>query len=78
MGSFNFGVVLHMGIPGMYLQTHPRNVLFSSVGREELRACLCRRLLFKLETMVPGWRIWRKHYKRQCKAIPALAVDGVA
>ena len=43
VGSFNFGVVPHMGIPGRYLQTHNRNVLFSSVGREELRACLWRR-----------------------------------
>ena len=64
VGSFNFGVVPHMGIPGMYLQTHNRNELFSSVGREQLRACLRRRLLPKLETIVPGWRIWRKHYKR--------------
>ena len=40
VGPFNFGVVPHMGIPGMYLQTRNRNVLFSSVGREELRACL--------------------------------------
>ena len=78
VGSFNFGVVPHMGIPGRYLQTHNRNVLFSSVGREELRACLWRRLLPRLETIVPGWRIWRKHYTRQCKDIPPLTVDGEA
>ena len=78
VGSFNFGVVPHMGIPGRYLQTHNRNVLFSSVGREELRACLWRRLLPRLETIVPGWRIWRKHYTRQCKNIPPLTVDGEA
>ena len=40
MGSFNFGVVPHMGIPGMYLQTHNRNVLSSRVEREELRRFL--------------------------------------
>ena len=37
-----------------------------------------RRLLPKLETIVLGWRIWRKHYKRQCKDIPPLPVVGVA
>ena len=69
VGSFNFGVVPHMGIPGMYLQTHNRNVLSSRVEREELRRFLWRRLRPQLEAVVPGWRIWKKHYLRQCRDI---------
>ena len=78
VGSFNFGVVPHMGIPGMYLQTHNRNVLSSRVEREELRRFLWRRLRPQLEAVVPGWRIWNTHYLRQCRDIPALTVDGEA
>ena len=78
VGSFNFGVVPHMGIPGMYLQTHNRNVLSSRVEREELRRFLWRRLRPQLEAVVPGWRIWEKHYLRQCRDIPPLTVDGEA
>ena len=78
MGSFNFGVVPHMGIPGMYLQTHNRNVLSSRAEREELRRFLWRRLRPQLEAVVPGWRIWKKHYLRQCRDIPPLTVDGEA
>ena len=78
VGSFNFGVVPHMGIPGMYLQTHNRNVLSSRVEREELRRFLWRRLRPQLEAVVPGWRIWKKHYLRQCRDIPPLTVDGEA
>ena len=70
MGSFNFGVVPHMGIPGRYLQTHNRNVLLSRVERDELRRCLWRRLRPQLEALVPGWPIWREHYLRQCRDIP--------
>ena len=78
MGSFNFGVVPHMGIPGMYLQTHNRNVLLSRGERDELRRCLWRRLRPQLEALVQGWPIWREHYLRQCRDIPPLAVDGEA
>ena len=78
VGSFNFGVVPHMGIPGMYLQTQNRNVLSSRVEREELRRFLWRRLRPQLEAVVPGWRIWKKHYLRQCRDIPPLTVDGEA
>ena len=78
VGSFNFGVVPHMGIPGMYLQTHNRNVLLSRVERDELRRCLWRRLRPQLEALVPGWPIWREHYLRQCRDIPPLTVDGEA
>ena len=66
LGSFNFGVVPHMGIPGMYLQTHNRNVLVSRVERDQLRGCLWRRLRPQLEAL------------RQCRDIPPLTVDGVA
>ena len=78
VGSFNFGVVPHMGIPGMYLQTHNRNVLSSRVERDELRRFLWRRLRPQLDAVVPGWRIWKKHYLRQCRDIPPLTVDGEA
>ena len=77
-GSYNFGVVSIMGIPGMFVQSHNKNALRAQELRAELRGRIWNQIRPKLDTLVPGWSIWLETYRKQCSDIPPLTAVSEA
>ena len=77
-GSYNFGVVSIMGIPGMCVQSHNKNALRAQELRAELREHIWKQIRPTLDELVPGWEIWRAAYKKQCRDIPPLTAGREA
>ena len=71
-GSYNFGVVSIMGIPGMFVQSHNKNALRAQELRAELRGRIWNQIRPQLDTLVPGWSTWFETYRKQCSDIPPL------